>query len=144
MPLTVVVVDDEPMIRDLLRLRLRLDGRFAVVAEANDPDHGLTLVQDHRPDVVLLDVHLAEDSGLRVLEAMAARSPDTKLVVFSGAAQPEMVERAYRLGAHLVVEKLMNPDALADAMAALCTAGGAPSDGADNPRESLGKKPGIR
>jgi DNA-binding NarL/FixJ family response regulator len=137
--LTVVLVDDQPLIRDLVKLRLNLDGRFDVVAEAHSGGEALALVRNHRPDAVVLDVNMPGISGLTVLPAIAEECPDTKIVVYTGFNDDTLEDEAFLRGADFVADKLMNMDDLAVvAIAALCGYDDPSGEGSDN----LGKSSG--
>ena len=126
--LSIVLVDDQPLIRDLVKLRLKLDGRFEVVAEAHSGGEALAMVRNHRPDAVILDVNLPGISGLTVLPAIVEASPDTKVVVYTGHGTDTLEDEAFMRGADFVADKLMNMDDLAVAIAALCGYGDAPGE----------------
>ena len=135
--LSIVLVDDQPLIRDLVKLRLKLDGRFDVVAEAHSGGEALAMVRNHRPDAVILDVNMPGISGLTVLPAIVDASPNTKVVVYTGHGSQTLEDEAFLRGADFVADKLMNMDDLAVAIAALCgygdTAGDSPQKSPRNP-----------
>jgi DNA-binding NarL/FixJ family response regulator len=120
--LRVVLVDDQPLVRDLLKVRLHLDGRFDVVGEAYSGGEGLMLARVHRPDIVVLDVGMPGISGLTVIPALAEECPDTKIVVYTASSDADLEQEAFARGADFVADKLMNVKDLIVAMAALCEA----------------------
>ena len=132
--LTVVLVDDQPLIRDLVKTRLTLDGRFEVVAEAHSGGEALAMVRTHRPDAVILDINLPGISGMTVLPAIVEAAPDTKVVVYTGSASESVEDEAFLRGADFVADKLMNMDDLTVAIAALCGYGDAPGEDPDTSR----------
>lgn len=67
----VLVVDDDPMVRRLLRTIMRPDD-IEVVAEAADGDEVVTAVQAHHPDVVLLDLRMPRVDGVTATRAVRA------------------------------------------------------------------------
>lgn len=83
-PLRVVLVDDAPEVRRLLRTALRLRGGFEVVGEAESGTRAVTLIADLKPDLVVLDLGLPDLAGREVLGRMRLHSPRSKVVVFSG------------------------------------------------------------
>jgi len=89
-PVRVVLADDASEMRALLRWALLRDDDVVIVAEAADGREALALVQEHRPDVVVLDLQMPGPPPDELLTAMAAASPDTPIVTFSGF-EPELV-----------------------------------------------------
>ncbi|HYL53242.1 MAG TPA: response regulator transcription factor [Acidimicrobiia bacterium] len=107
---TILVVDDEPNIADLVELYLRRDG-YRVVKSANGED-ALRAVADHRPRLVVLDVGLPDIDGLEVCRRLRATS--TTPVIFLTARDTE-VDRVLglELGADDYVTKPFSPAELA-------------------------------
>jgi DNA-binding NarL/FixJ family response regulator len=103
----VVVVDDHAMFRRGVRAELESAGRGAVriLAEAGDVDEAVTAVAAHRPDVVLLDVHLPGGGGVEVMRRAAAASPGTRYLALSVSDAAEDVIGTIRGGARGYVTK---------------------------------------
>ncbi|WDS35768.1 LytTR family DNA-binding domain-containing protein [Pseudoxanthomonas sp.] len=80
MPLTVVVVDDEPLARERLRGLLAGQSDVQVVAEAGDGLAALQACAEHRPDLVLLDISMPGVDGLEVARHLAAFDPRPAVV----------------------------------------------------------------
>lgn len=85
MGIRVLVVDDVPEVRRLLRTALRFRGGFEVVGEASDGAGAVELARALQPDVVVLDLGLPDLAGREVLSQIREYSPASKVVVFSGA-----------------------------------------------------------
>jgi CheY-like chemotaxis protein len=83
--LRVVLVDDVPEVRRLVRTALRFRGGFDVVGEASTGVAAVTLVDELEPDLVVLDLGLPDITGRDVLTRVRERRPETKVVIFSGA-----------------------------------------------------------
>ncbi len=111
-PYRIVVVDDAPELRALVRSRLRLDGRFEVVDEGGTGHDALRAATDRQPDLMLLDVSMPGLGGLEVLAAIRERSPGTRVVLFSGFREGALVTRARELGAAAYVQKTTDLDDL--------------------------------
>ena len=83
--LRVLLVDDVPEVRRLVRTALRFRGGFDVVGEASTGVAAVTLVDELEPDLVVLDLGLPDITGRDVLTQVRELRPATKVVVFSGA-----------------------------------------------------------
>jgi DNA-binding NarL/FixJ family response regulator len=111
---TVVLVDDHAMFRT--GVRAELGTRVDVLAEAGDPAAAVLAIRSHRPDVVLLDVHMPDGGGLAVLEAIGTDLPDTRFLALSVSDAAEDVIAVIRAGARGYVTKTISADDLADAI----------------------------
>ncbi len=110
---TVLICDDEPSLRELIRISL--DGPYEFV-EADDGEQSLELVRSVRPDVVILDMMMPRRSGLEVLSEMRQEEnlADTRVIVLT--AQPGTREQALRAGADIVMVKPFEPEQIAAAV----------------------------
>lgn len=102
---TVVVVDDTPDIRMLLRRGLQRFGPFTVIAEAGDGSEGVDQVRRHQPDLVVLDLAMPVMDGLEALPLIRQASPRSKVVVLSGFESDRMGRSALERGAAAYVQK---------------------------------------
>ena len=91
-PVRVLLVDDAPEARRLVRTALRFRGGFEIVGEASTGTAAITLVDEVKPDVVVLDLGLPDIAGRDVLTRVREQQPGVKVVIFSGA---EPVDRAW-------------------------------------------------
>jgi len=94
----VLVVDDDTLMRELLKALLRDEG-FTVAGEAKDGLSALALVERVRPDLVCLDVNMPGMSGIDVLKAIKARCESCRIVMISGDASMATVREAVGYGA---------------------------------------------
>jgi CheY-like chemotaxis protein len=101
-----VLVDDEPEMRELLRLRFERHGSFAVVGEGGDGPDAVALCDAHRPDVLVLDALMPSGHGTEVVPDVLAASPDTVVIIYTADAGTATRDAAERVGAHAVVGKL--------------------------------------
>ena len=108
-PLKVLVIDDEPPIRKLLRLGLATQGYETL--EAGSGKAGLELL-DPAPDLVILDLGLPDMDGLDVLRAIRARNEGVPIVVLSSRGDEAGKVAALDLGADDYVTKPFGTDEL--------------------------------
>ena len=109
---TVLVVDDERDIVDLVRFRLEHDGYR--VLTASDGQTGLTLARAECPDLCILDVMMPKLSGLEVLAQLRAdpATADTRVILLTARGQDADVDRGFELGADDYVTKPFSPKEL--------------------------------
>ena len=116
-PLTVVVVDDDFMVvRVHTKFVERVDG-FEVVGTASSGTEALDVVRRLRPDLVLLDVHLPDMSGLDVLRAMRAEGEDADVLMVTAERELDAVRSARSAGAAGYLVKPFTQDDLASRLA---------------------------
>ncbi len=94
----VLVVDDDTLMRELLKALLRDEG-FTVAGEARDGQSALAQMDRAQPDLVCLDVNMPGMSGLDVLKAIKAKSEQCRVVMISGDASMATVREAVGFGA---------------------------------------------
>ncbi|MFT6732216.1 MAG: sigma-B regulation protein RsbU (phosphoserine phosphatase) [Polaribacter sp.] len=94
---SVLIIDDEPIVRESMAVYLE-DCGYNVI-EAIDGKQGLALFCEFQPDVVLCDLRMPEMDGMTLLNKLSKLSPDTPIIIISGAGQIHDVVEALRLGA---------------------------------------------
>jgi DNA-binding NtrC family response regulator len=92
----VLVVDDDASLRLLCRVNLELDGHR--VLEAASVEDATAALDETDIDVVLLDMHLGNQNGLDVLDAVEARESATRVVLLSGSSEITQETRARAAG----------------------------------------------
>ncbi len=107
----LLIVEDESMVRDVLRERFLRDG-FGIV-EAEDGKSGLRLLQDQQVDLVITDIVMPETDGIELLVAIREHWPKMPVIVLSAPTNQLYLEVARRLGADEVLEKPLNLERLA-------------------------------
>lgn len=117
--ISVVVADDEHLVRAAIRGLLEMAEDIAVVGEAASGSEALLLVHRHRPDVLLIDIHMPDGDGLTATEMVCRHVPATAVAMLTGFTDDRYVRRALHAGAAGFLLKDMEPRALIDAVRAV-------------------------
>jgi two-component system, NarL family, response regulator LiaR len=107
----VIVADDDPMARRLLRDTLQAAG-IRVVASATDGRETVELALFYRPDIVLMDLVMPGCGGLDAMRRLAADAPDVKVVVLTSSSDDDLALMALRAGGSGLLDKGMALSAL--------------------------------
>jgi CheY-like chemotaxis protein len=110
---TVLICDDEPSLRELIRISL--DGPYRFV-EAHDGESSLEVARSERPDVVILDMMMPRRSGLEVLRTLRQEEELADIPVIVLTAQPATREQALHEGADVVMVKPFEPEQITAAV----------------------------
>ena len=110
----ILIVDDEPNIRDLLTTSLRFAG-FAVRAVATGAQT-ISAVLEEEPDLILLDLHMPGAHGFSGLIQLRGQMPDIPVAVVSGSDEPYVVRRAIDYGASGFIPKSSSLQLIAEAV----------------------------
>lgn len=103
--LRVLVVDDDPTVRMLLRLVLERDERFELAGEAFDGAQGVEAAGEAQPDIVLLDLLMPRMDGYEALPEIRRRAPDAMVLVLSSLSSVDEAEGVIAAGASAFLEK---------------------------------------
>lgn len=104
---SVLVVDDDHMMREMLKLILHSND-YQVLGEAANGKNAITLCANLKPGLVLLDINMPEMDGLQALEEIRKISPATKVIMVSAEATMDRVSEAIKKGAVGFVVKPLN------------------------------------
>ena len=107
----VLVVDDDQALRRLMRLEL---GDTYEVIDTGEPEQGLALALEHRPDAILLDLRMPKYSGYELCQTFTSfsRTQTIPVVIVSGEAGSQTAEHCKQLGATAYFEKPLDFEAL--------------------------------
>ena len=99
MPLTILVVDDEKIVRSALERLLSHQSEWKIVGEATDGLDAIKKAQDLKPDVVIMDVTMPEMNGLEATPEIKKAIPSTEILIFTQHDSNQMVREAKKAGA---------------------------------------------
>ncbi|HTR71442.1 MAG TPA: response regulator transcription factor [Mycobacteriales bacterium] len=111
----VILVDDSPDLRLLITLAIEDSAQGTVVAEADDGDTGLRLIQRLRPDVAIIDVHMPRMSGVELIRRLRVHGLTLRIIAHSN--DEDGLDAALAAGADLAVMKTPNSSGLLTALA---------------------------
>ena len=115
--ITVFLVDDPQLF--LSGVRAELGNSVDVVGSASEVEAAIEMIRDRAPEVVLVDVHMPNGGGARVIAQVLATHPDTRFLALSVSDAPEDVIATIRAGARGYVTKTIAPDELVAAINAV-------------------------
>ena len=95
----VIIADDHPIVRTGLRLMLQMRDTFELVGEAENGAMAVSLVQEHQPDVVLMDLRMPETDGLSALKKIRSQYPQIAVLILTTYNEDDLIMQALRAGA---------------------------------------------
>jgi two-component system, NarL family, nitrate/nitrite response regulator NarL len=116
----IVIADDHAIFRDGLRRLLATQEDFRIVGEASDGKDAVTLANELRPDILLLDLAMPRVPGMEVLRELSQQDIAVRTILLTAAIQPFAVTSALQLGARGIVLKASPPELLLKSIRAVC------------------------
>jgi DNA-binding NarL/FixJ family response regulator len=101
----ILIVDDNELVRKLLRSCIEDDPDWHVCGEAGDGKEAVAKVEELKPDVVLLDLQMPVMNGLEAARQIKVIAPHTAMVMFTMHSSPELLREAHAAGIREVVSK---------------------------------------
>ena len=101
----LMLVDDHPMVRQVIRSRLGLEPDLIVIGEAENGEMAVALVPALKPDVVLMDVNMPCMDGITATAALSEIAPGSAVVILSMEDDPSIKAEATQAGASAFVSK---------------------------------------
>lgn len=112
----ILIVDDHPIVREGLLQQLNREPDLMVCAQASNASHALAAVEEHKPDLVLVDINLPGRSGLELIRDIRAVTPKLPMLVLSMHDESVFAERVLRAGGRGYVSKEAGGDKLLEAI----------------------------
>jgi len=126
--ISILLVDDHPVVRQGYRRVLENQRDFQVVAEADSAARAYAAFKAHAPDVVVMDISMKGASGLEAIRNIRARDGRARILVFSMHSEAPLVKTAFTAGASGYVTKSSEPATLVRAIRAVARGERAMSD----------------
>lgn len=115
--ITIMLVDDHAIVREGYRSLLQKQDNLEVIAEACDGNEAYKQYKQHLPDIVVMDISLPGQSGLKAIERIRQYDAKAKILVFSMHQNPSFALQATRAGALGYITKSSDPEDLIRAIA---------------------------
>jgi DNA-binding NarL/FixJ family response regulator len=112
----VMIVDDHPLVRVGIATVVNQQRDMTLVASADNGTQAVEMYRQHHPDVVLMDLRLRGDSGVRVIRSLSAEFPGLRTLVISNYDGDEDIHQALEAGAGGYLFKSVVEDELIDAI----------------------------
>lgn len=116
---TIVLADDEALLRKALAALLPLEGDITVVAEAENGEEAVRATLRHQPDVLVIDLEMPGVDGLGAVSAIRRVRPDQVILMLTRHARPGVLRRALKLGVQGFVSKSAEPAHITSVIATL-------------------------
>ncbi|GAB2599674.1 response regulator transcription factor [Pseudactinotalea suaedae] len=116
MTISVLLADDETLIRDAVAALLGLQEDIEVVAVASSGDEALAAALRHQPDIALLDLQMPGLDGIEVAEKLATQLPTCRCMIVTSHGRPGYLRRALETGVRGFLPKTSSATVLADAV----------------------------
>lgn len=114
--ITILLVDDQRLMRDGLRTLLELEDDLAVVGEAGNGEDALARFAELQPTIVLMDVRMPGMDGVEATRRLHAQWPNVKVIILTTFDEDEYIFEGLRAGALGYLLKAVSGDELADAI----------------------------
>ena len=115
-PISVLLIDDHPVVLSGYRRLIESTTDFCLVADADNGETGCTLYELHHPDVTIVDLNMPGIDGIETIRRIKTKNPTAKILVFSMHCNKTMVKRALEIGATGFLTKQSDAPQLVEAI----------------------------
>jgi len=119
----IILIDDHQLFREGIKRILDFEPMFEVVAEADDGSEALTVVEEYKPDVVIMDINMPNVNGVEATKQLVDANPETKVIILSIHDDENYVTHALKTGARGYLLKEMDADTLIEAVKVVADGG---------------------
>lgn len=112
----IALIDDHKLFREGVKRILSFEPIFEVVAEAGDGSEVMDLVEEHQPDIVLMDINMPDINGITATKELLEKHSDTKVIILSIHDDENYVTHALQTGAQGYLLKEMDTESLMEAI----------------------------
>jgi two-component system response regulator DegU len=123
MTTNIIIIDDHQLFREGVKRILDFEETFNVLAEGDDGAEALALVEEHKPDVVIMDINMPEVNGVEATRKLIDKYPDTKVIILSIHDDENYVTHALQSGALGYLLKEMDAEELIEAVKVVAAGG---------------------
>ncbi len=116
LPIRLLLVEDQIIVRQSLRLLLQSQPGVSVVGEAGNKTEAISVASHEQPDIILLDLNLGQESGLDFLPELRSTAPEANVLILTGENDPQLHHEAVSLGAKGLIRKTGTSEALIEAI----------------------------
>jgi two-component system response regulator DegU len=119
----IVIIDDHQLFREGVKRILAMENNFDVVAEGADGSVAMSLMEQHQPDVILMDINMPKVNGVEATRQLIEAYPDVKVLILSIHDDESYVTHVLKTGASGYLLKEMDADSLIEAVRVVADGG---------------------
>ncbi|QTL99064.1 response regulator [Iocasia frigidifontis] len=112
--INTIIVDDQQIVRDGIKMILSLDNKINIIGEAENGKQALEMIPEKIPDVVLMDIRMPVMDGVKATKLIKEKYPDIKIIILTTFNEDEFIFNGLKNGADGYILKDSDSDVLID------------------------------